>query len=504
MSRKFTTVSALFFSVVLLVTACTGAGGGDPVSEGGASKEQFYAQKIGWNKCDEGFECASVRAPLDWDNPEQGKALKLALVRLPAKSGKPLGTLFVNPGGPGGSGIEYAFSTKHGFTEEILRNYNILGWDPRGVGASTSVDCLSTRQADEYIYRDKPVATVDNKDEFTDDMISASKKYGQLCKEDAGDLLPHVDTDSTVRDLDMLRELVGDKKLSYYGASYGTYIGSEYARLFPKNISRMVLDGVVDSTLDNNAAVIHQAKGFQNTLRLYVEACLQREDCPLPGPVDAALAQTLSLTNQVEGAGMRSSDGRVLNVAVAQQAVSSALYNESLWPLLDDMFRQLPAGDATAAFKLADIYYQRTDGRYMNNMIDAYNAINCADRHREKNIDPIFAAQLELNRVAPNFAVAMSEDLYVCEGWPIPNPAPRAPYAVADVPPILLVGATGDSATPYAGAVKMHGLLPGSALLTVHDETHVSYDKEHVCVAKTVDAYLLEGKLPGEGVSCEI
>jgi pimeloyl-ACP methyl ester carboxylesterase len=465
-----------------------------------AALQPYYDQILTWRPCADGAQCAVATAPLDWEDPGAGD-IDLALARRTAAGGSPLGSVFFNPGGPGGSGVEFVLGSPGILSDRLRDAYDMVSWDPRGVGYSSAVECYTDpADFDEFLFG-APDGEVGS-EEWIADVNGAGRDFADACAANTGELLGHIDTRSTVRDLDMLRAVVGDERLNYVGFSYGTEIGGRYAELFGEKVGRMVLDGVVDPSLSQFENVAAQTRGFDTALRNYLADCLEG-DCPFTGGVDDALEQIADLYADVDAAQTPQPDGRVLDAAVVDVAIASALYDESTWPELTRMFREVQRNEGETAFALADSYVGRTpDGRYPSNFYEAFIAITCLDSPTETDSAVLAREQDELARITPLQVPGPPIPDPVCSQWPYPAVGAPAPLDAPDAPPILLVGTTGDPATPYDSAVAVHEQLAGSVLLTYEGEDHIAYDEGDPCVVGTVDDFLVDGDLPQGDVRC--
>lgn len=463
----------------------------------------FGAQQPNWTDCGDGFVCADVHAPLDWADLE-GDTILLRLVKHPAANGSPLGTLFVNPGGPGVAGASFIRdSLEFAVGAPLIQNYDVIGWDPRGVGSSSQVRCLTDSEMDDYLFG--------NNDEFDGlerggkqwiaKAIDSSRELGEACLDKTGPLLGHVDTMSTVRDLEMLREISGDSKLNYLGYSYGTFIGAKYAEAYPTMVGRMTLDGVLDPAASNAEVVREQTRGFELALRSYAEACLDSQGCPLSGSVDEAMAQIGEMLDAVDADPLTGSDGRTFSSSTFLTAIVTPLYSESSWGYLNQLFEDVKAGNANIGLALADSYYSRVDGKYVDNSTEAFMAINCLDYSTE--IDPVrmLREAAELEKVAPTIGRFQGFGDVSCAGWPFPGVTERNPVSAEGAAPILIVGTTGDPATPFRWAESLSQQLESSVLLTYEGEGHTAYGKNQ-CVNDAVDNYFLTGATPQSGITC--
>lgn len=464
----------------------------------------FESQRPEWRSCSGGMECAEVFAPLDWSDPE-GERITLALVKQPALGGNPIGTLFVNPGGPGASGASFiAESIDYAVGEPLQQAYDVIGWDPRGVGDSSAVACLDARGMDEYLFG---LGETEGLEEGSDEWIAAASEesagFGEACLDATGPLLGHVDTDSTVRDLDMLRAIVGDDKLNYLGYSYGTYIGARYADAFPERVGRLVLDGAIDPSADEAEVVRQQTVGFEAALRAYVTDCLNDSGCPVTGSVDQAMAQWGALLDQVDERPIEASDGRVLTSGTLLTSIITPLYSQDNWTYLDQLFETVSDGDADLAFMLADFYYGRSNGVYEDNSTEAFMAINCLDYPAAVPLDAdrMRADADELAELAPTIGRFQGFGDVFCASWPVRGALTRDPVTAAGADPILVVGTTGDPATPYRWAVALAEQLRSGVLVTFEGEGHTAYGQSD-CVTAVVDDYFLRGTVPTADPLC--
>ena len=460
----------------------------------------FTEQVPQWVACADGMQCADVFAPLDWADPE-GERITLRLVKHPAENGSPLGTVFVNPGGPGASGADYIASYIDGAVGAPVReNYDVIGWDPRGVGDSSAVSCFDDAEFDQILYG---LNESDTLEEGTDAWLEAasreSAEFGEACLENTGALLEFVDTASTVQDLDMLRALVGDAQLNYLGYSYGTYIGARYADAYPERVGRLVLDGALDPTSTESEVVREQTIGFEDSLRSYVTDCLTREECPVTGPIDAAMAQWGALLDAVDAEPLRGSDGRWVTSSTLLTAIITPLYAQGSWPWLDELYATAANGDGDTALYLADFYNDRVDGVYQTNLMEAFSAINCLDypSSGEIDLDQLRAEAAELDAIAPTIGRFQGFGGVFCANWPFTGVETREPVSASGAEPILVVGTTGDPATPYRWAVSLAEQLESGVLVTYEGEGHTAYG-ENACIDAIVDGYFLTGAVPSK------
>lgn len=469
------------------------------------SGNDFTTQMPKWQSCGTGMQCARVYAPMDWEQPD-GERIELALVKQAALSGEPLGTIFVNPGGPGASGVNYIRDgIDSAVGEDLQHHFDIIGWDPRGVGQSSAVSCLDDREMDEHLFGvDETDGLEPGSEAWVEAALESAKEYGAACLEKTGPLLGYVDTASTVKDLDMLRAIVGDDKLNYLGYSYGTYIGARYADAFPDRVGRLVLDGAIDPTTSEVEVVREQTLGFELALRAYVTDCLTRSDCPVSGSIDEAMAQWNDLIEQVEAAPLTGEDGRIVGSGTLLTAIITPLYSQENWVYLDSLYESTAAGDAEVALILADFYHDRVDGHYETNLSSAFSAINCLDYPRSLPLDleSMRKEVEELTRIAPTIGQFQGYGEVFCAGWPVTGVEERQPVRASGADPILVIGTTGDPATPFTWSEALAKQLESGVLLAYEGEGHTAYG-ENACVNKIVESYFIRGDTPADGTRCK-
>ena len=462
----------------------------------------YYHQVLVWTGCGDNLECTKAKVPLDWSNPSGG-AIKLALIRQQATGGHPLGSLLVDPGGPGASGVQFIRDGIDYATDEKLQaQYDIVGFDPRGVNESTAVSCYKNpKTLDNFIFGISKYAV--GSDAWISQAEQESKQFGAECKKYTGSLLGQVGTVDAAKDLDVLRAALGDKKLNYFGYSYGTLLGQTYANMYPARVGRMVLDGVVDPTLTSSQVNVEQAKGFEHDLRKFLAKCPELKGCPFGKNVDKSIAQIVALLDSLDASPIRNSDGRELGSETMSIAIIYPLYNVATWPTLVAVFSTVFAGSASEAFQVADGYYGRnSNGTYADNNYEAFTAINCLDYPSNPNVAVMRAEAAQLAKVAPVFGPATSYAGTSCYQWPYPVNRTAGPLPADGSGPIVVVGTTGDPATPYAWAVNVASMLQNGHLVTYHGEGHTAYNKSNSCVNDAVDNYLLHGTVPATDPQC--
>ncbi|MFJ2777327.1 MULTISPECIES: alpha/beta hydrolase [unclassified Kitasatospora] len=485
-----------------------------------AALASYYGQRLAWQPCDEGFECATFRVPLDYDHPAGGD-LVLAAVRVRAESvepgapgasgvskgpegsvgsGRRLGSLLLNPGGPGGSAVDYVKAVAGTYDSGVRARYDLVGLDPRGVGRSSPVTCLSNQRMDAYTAVD---TTPDDQAE-TDALVAADKEFAEGCEERAGAELGHLGTVEAARDMDVLRALLGDERLNYVGKSYGTFLGATYAGLFPTRTGRMVLDGAMDPSLDSLDGNLTQAGGFETAWAAFAKDCAKHEDCPLGRTEQQVGEQLTALFKSLDTQPLVTPDsGRLLTESRATTGVIQAMYADFLWPDLRAALAEAKAGDGTGLLKLSDSYYgRRPDGSYPNLMF-ANTAVNCLDLPAPFT-GPAEAQQAvpAFERTSPHFGRDMAWMALTCTYWPVKATGAAHTVRAAGAPPIVVVGTTRDPATPYAWAQSLAGQLQSGHLLTYDGDGHTAYGRQNACVDDAVNAYLLGGGPPEKGKRC--
>jgi pimeloyl-ACP methyl ester carboxylesterase len=506
-TRVFTTVAAAVV-VTLGLSGCvqsflpqpapaTSSPTGEDVD---AALDPFYSQVLDWTDCDDGMQCTTATVPLDWDDPAAGDA-DIALVRQVAK-GDRIGSLLVNPGGPGGSGYDFVKDSVDYATDAALQDrFDIVGFDPRGVGRSSPVTCYGPAEMDDYLYG------LTNADRGTDAWIqeqeASATAFAAACADKTGALLGEVDTQSAARDLDLLRAVLGDKQLNYLGFSYGTFLGATYAELYPDKVGRLVLDGALDPATSNFEVTATQAQGFESALRAYLTDCLAGAECPFDGSVDDAMATIRALLDSVDANPITATDGRQLGGNALLTAIIYPLYQATAWTHLSDMFDTVLQGDADGAMQFADAYNGRgADGSYADNSTEAFMAINCVDYAYDDDPAAMRAQAAQIEELAPTIGTYMAYGDISCANWPYAFTGEREEIHAAGAAPILVVGTTNDPATPYVWAERLAEQLDSGQLVTYEGEGHTAYNKSNSCVNDAVDAYLIDGTVPAADPMC--
>jgi pimeloyl-ACP methyl ester carboxylesterase len=472
-------------------------------SANAATLSAFYAQRIQWSSCGGGFQCGSVDVPLDYAHPDAGK-LAIKAIRQPAQEpSQRIGSLVINPGGPGGSGIYFAREEAHGFGQEVQKRFDIVGFDPRGVGQSDPIRCLTYKQLDTYLATN---SSPQNQQELTT-LDDVSRGFAKGCESRSGKILPYVGTANAARDIDILRSALGDKLLTYYGASYGTYLGAYYADEFPKNVRALVLDGAIDPTLSESDLNIEQAKGFETALKAFAANCLSSPNCPIgPGSVDDALAKVSQLIKSTDTKPLASSsgDGRQVDSALTVMGIAAALYSKQTWPILrQGLAGAITQGDGTILLQLSDTLVERNpDGSY-SNQTESNMAVNCVDKPYPTTVSTFQQQADQAKKVAPHFGPFVVWGSLPCAYWSVRNNHRPTTLPAAGSPPILVVGTTRDPATPYQWAKNLAAQFKSGVLLSLNGDGHTAYVQGDPCISAAVNRYLTTGQPPANGTVCQ-
>jgi len=517
--RRSRLVVAVFAAVILTMTGCTlpvfAPNDSDQSAPGSTTSvaPAVPGTQANWKPCPEvpralvgkgasgmTYECASVAVPRNWDAPASGQTYEVAMIRIrSATQRNRIGSLLINPGGPGGSGIDTAVylsfgAALGGLPTAVTDRFDLVGFDPRGVGRSSPIKCISNADQDaSFAATPDPVSDT----EFTE-IVNLNKKIAAACGKKYGDQLALFSTKQAAKDMDAVRTAVGDPKITYLGFSYGTLLGATYAQLFPQNVRALVLDGAVDPTQDFVAGSEEQAKGFERAFTNFTTWCKSAaSDCPISADPRGAVTDALA---KAKVSPVKGDDGREATPGWVFVAVISSLYTESGWQSLAKAVDTLQAGDASGIFELADQYADRKPNGSYSNLFDANLTVNCADAASVPTVDQIRQLQGQWRTKYPLFGAALAIGMMPCTFWPGQHdPYPHA--AAAGAPPIVVVGTTGDPATPYENTARLAKMLGVGHVLTWEGEGHTAYPSTS-CIVSAVDSYLIDLKVPQEGLRC--
>ncbi|WP_371669257.1 alpha/beta hydrolase [Streptomyces sp. NBC_00289] len=516
---RFVRWTALTAAAALLAVGCSGGSSddgksGEETGGNGASAaspssgtsaaaplpSSLTSQKLGWGRCGatadspapgSDWQCATLKVPLDWSKPG-GETIGIALIRGKARGDDRIGSLLFNFGGPGASGV----STLPAYSATVSRlreRYDLVSWDPRGVAASEGLRCRGDKaiQAAEAVDA-TPDTPAEERAYFRD-----ATDFGKGCQKAAGKLLGHVSTTDTARDMDLMRQVLGDRKMHYFGISYGTELGGVYAHLFPKNVGRLILDAVVDPSADTVGHAENQARGFQRALNDYLKSTGQN---PEQGSQKIA-----GLLKRLDANPLSTSSGRKLTQTLAVTGIVLPLYSKASWPSLTSALDSADAGDGSELLTLADGYNERDASGHYGTTTHSQRVISCLDDKQRPTLAETKKLLPTFEKISPVFGGFLGWDTAGwCHDWPVAGqhdtPEVKAPGAA----PVLVVGNTGDPATPYEGARRMADELGDDVgvELTWKGEGHGAYGSGSDCVDSTVNAYLLNGTVPKDGRVC--
>ncbi|TXS56796.1 alpha/beta hydrolase [Streptomyces sp. t39] len=506
--------SAAALAVLLTAAGCSGDGNGD----GGDDATDFAAQKLDWQPCPapsqaEGggtkpsplpggaqWECSFMQAPLDYDDPG-GDTIELALIR--ARASEPdrrIGSLVFNFGGPGGSGVATlpAAAVDYG---TLRTRYDLVSFDPRGVGRSVPVECLDDQQMEEWVAEDSTPDTPAEVETFTESLTS----FADACEDNSGEQLPHVGTTEAARDMDLMRQVLGDDKLHYFGISYGTELGGVYAHLFPQNVGRAVFDAVVDPTETSEQGSLGQAEGFQLALTNFLEDCVSRgDDCRLPGSTVGEIQDwIIRFLDGLDAKPIPGIGGRELTQSQGLNGIAQTLYSREYWELLEQALDEAEGGDGALLMAFSDALTGRNENGTYSNSQAAGAAIGCVDSKERYTLEQTRAALPRFEKASPVFGTFLGWGLLGCTEWPVPGTWTHPDVSAPGAAPILVIGNTGDPATPYEGAQRMaEALGEGVGVrMTYRGEGHGAYGNS-ACVDRAVNGYLLDGRVPKDGTVC--
>lgn len=479
------------------VTRPAGADGGATDASVPPALRRYLQQKLVWTPCagSPSFQCTGLKVPLDYAHPDAGDILLKATRKRATGSGTRIGSLLVNPGGPGDSAVDYLTGGGAGlFSPSVRASYDLVAVDPRGVQHSTPVECEPSASAAPSVSGRR--VSADSAEIAAHDAVY--EQFTAECARHAGRLLPHVGTLDAARDMDVLRALLGDDRLHYVGFSYGTFLGATYAGLFPSRVGRMVLDGVVDPAIDGYQHFLQTAAGYQLAWGAFATDCAARADCPLGRSVKEISRGLDTLRRSLDRTPLRQGKDITVSGDDLLFAVTTALRDRE-WELLRAALRGLLAGDTDA--------FQRLLGSAAgpsSNSTDAFYAISClsaslAPRFTSAQVQ---AALPRFLRTSPQFGDYYANQLMQCAHWPVPPTQPAHTVSAPGAAPILIAGTTRDPATPYTWAKALDRQLTSGRLLTYDADGHTAYGRGSVCVDTAVDRYLTLGRLPSVGTVC--
>jgi pimeloyl-ACP methyl ester carboxylesterase len=470
----------------------------------------YENQKLDWSVCYDDFECADLRVPIDYADLKVG-TFKIALLRYKAQDQKNrIGSLIVNPGGPGGSGADYAYNAEYIFDPDVLDRFDIVGFDPRGVDRSAPIKCLNDQETDAAYAAD---AKPDNEAELTQ-AIADAKSFIDKCQS-ANKYLNHFSTAEAARDMDILRAALGDKKLNYLGKSYGTYLGTLYAQFFPDKVGRMVLDGAVNPNISILEQNISQAKGFDDALGAFITNCIKEDDCPLPKNKIEATTKIVSIftsaaANPLPRKRKMKNDDRSATESLIVLGTASALYDDvDGWPKLRTAISEGLQGYGDTFLDLVDQYTDRSpDGTYVSNELDSGAIIDCLDWPDTRTIEENKGDAKKFTDAAPIFGPYLAYTNIACKYLtpPTKDKLTRKNNKITSIntAPVIVIGTTRDPATPYEWSVGLSKIFTASKLISLNADGHTGQGRGSACVDDAVDKYLLQGISPKKNLICSL
>lgn len=459
--------------------------------------KSFYGQDLSWSDCGSA-QCAWVKVPIDYDKPE-GATTRLRVAVHPAEGGKAKRSILVNPGGPGGSAVDFASTMSSSFGADVRKMYDVVGVDPRGVGRSTPLECLSDDDFDEFTATDPDPDDAAEVTALRESMTS----LGEACKNNSGELAAHVSTVEVAKDMDVVRGLLGRSELDWFGASYGTELGAVYAELFPGKVGRMVLDGAVDPSQDAVGSSLGQTTGFQRAIDAYAEDCVKQSGCPLGTDAKAGIDKVAGLLDQLDEAPMKGLGDRELTEGQAFYGIAVTLYNKRDWPALTAGLTAAFRDDGSILLSLSDAYFMRADDGYSDNLGQVIYAVNCLDQAERLTQAETEAVLPKFEKASPVFGRSLAWGALACTDWPIKATNPLPTISAKGAPPIIVLGTTRDPATPYESAVALASQLSSGVLVTREGDGHTAYNSGNECITDAVDTFFTKGTVPEDGLTCK-
>jgi pimeloyl-ACP methyl ester carboxylesterase len=450
------------------------------------------AAQIQWRPCHFG-QCGTLQVPLSYAKPS-GQQIKLALFRLPAKDpSKRIGTILVNPGGPGSSGVQFARLTAIGFPAAIRARFDVIGWDPRGVGASDPINCGAALARAANLDQ-APVTAAQRAA-----LVKGDQQFGAACQAKVGAILGNVSTVDSARDMDRIRADLGQKRISYIGYSYGTYLGAVYANMFPTHVRAMVLDGVSDPGESAKTDFLVQARALDHAIDGYLAKCAAQSSCAFHSG-DHPQAAFAALMRRIEAHPIAVGN-RQLGPTQFFFGVAGSLYGDNQTTVAKDL-AAAAAGNGAPLLKAFDDYVGRKPNGTYSTEQSANAAINCLDGRSIGNLAAAQKLEHQFVTAAPQFGRFVLYSNMGCGYWPETAHPPKLPITAKGAPPILVIGSTRDPITPYSDAVHLAHELHSGVLLTASNAGHTS----NFAIGGPCDAlgvkYLLTGTPPPNGTHC--
>jgi pimeloyl-ACP methyl ester carboxylesterase len=459
----------------------------------------FYEQIVTWSECENLINvlCAEIKVPLNYQDPS-GVTINIKLAKLPALKSKTASLLF-NPGGPGASGISYLEYADQVFSKTLRENFDIVAFDPRGVGQSNPIDCLSDKDLDQFLAFD---GTPDDQAEI-EEFLALTKKMADGCANNPNNLVAHIGTRDAARDMDVIRSILNEERLNFLGVSYGTFLGATYADIFPDKVGQFVLDGGIDPQLDSMTLSLDQAVGLENALDRFLQNCFSKRDCPFTQDKAKAVEQILEFLAELDKQPIPTDDpSRDLTEAMAIYGIAAFLYSEDYWPFLRDAFNSAFEGDGSIFLYINDLFNERNqDGTFNSNISEAIYAINCFDKPAKENVADVQRIAEEWKEKAPVFGAYLAWSNLACGYWPA-SESEEFNLQANGSNLILVLGNLNDPATPYFWSEALVEQLDNAILLTYDGDGHTAYMRGSKCVDAAVDNFLLGFEIPKSNLTC--
>jgi pimeloyl-ACP methyl ester carboxylesterase len=493
-------VSFFVFLSLLTLSACGGnSESSDTTANSLNTATDFIVNPIEWKPCDGStstkVECGNIEVPFDYADPEQGSFVLYVKKHNATSPADRIGSMMVNPGGPGFGGSSLADDAQYYFSQDLIDRFDIIAWDPRGTGETTpAVNCVDT--FDEYFGLDSPPETPEEKQA----LIDASQAFNDKCEENSGTILPYISTKASAQDINSLRLALGEEKVSFFGFSYGSELGTTWATMFPETVRAIVVDGAVDPNASSIQEGMAQAKGFEGQLATFLKQCSERTTCEFHNDGDAEAAFD-KLVLDIDAKPLDVSKDRTpVTQGVLFTAVAQAMYSDYYWPQLSEALSAAQGGDGKGILQLYDDYYQRKEDGTYGNELEAFLAISCLDDPGATSTEEVNSHIEDFIAAAPrlggNFAYG-----YSCALWPVKQ-ADKISITGKGAGPIVVVGTTGDAATPLSSTRKMAQGLEQGILIVVDANQHTGYGANS-CVVKAVDEYLIKLTVPANETTCK-
>jgi pimeloyl-ACP methyl ester carboxylesterase len=500
--HKFTRVAVI--TALLVLVGCGSSGTPDSASENSApttSAAPFVPASFDWKACDDSasttsVQCGTLEVPYDYNNPSAGTFTLYVKLRPATNPSLRIGSMMVNPGGPGFGGSSLADDADYYFSSDLTDHFDIIAWDPRGTGKSTpAVDCVDNY--DQYFGLDSPPDSPEEKQALVD----ASQAFNDECMANSGEILPYISTQASATDMNSIRQALGEDKISYFGFSYGSELGATWATMFPQTVRAAVLDGAVDPNSTSAEEGMAQAKGFEGQLATFLAACSKNKACEFYNGGKSEAAFDALLLDLDAKPLVVSAERTPVTQGVAFTAVAQAMYSDYYWSQLEKALADAQQGDGAGLLKLYDDYFQRKDDGSYGNELEAFLAISCLDDPGATSIKAVDDAVPSFVDVAPRLGANFGYG-YSCALWPV-KAAVKVEVNGKGAGPIVVIGTTGDPATPLASTRNMASELEQGILLIVEANQHTGYGANE-CINTAVDSYLIDLTVPVSETTCKI